>query len=125
MTNQHNESVLETINRTMDRGTSPSTYQPHQMINAVCDQLIADHMPIAKPKARPSHSTTLTIEIEIDVDLAIFAKYYKGFPGSQEEPAEPAGYEIDDYKATWRGVDVTEFITDEDVSEALNDLFDC
>ena len=81
-------------NTAMDYGMS--------VVNKVCDKLFEVH-------------------VEIEVDLDIDASWSNGFPGSQEEPPEPKGYELHGFTAKFRGADVTDLISDADVQELIND----
>lgn len=105
--------------------------------NKVCDDLMdnyfssreqdeerhnkADLYPhLVRPARGPSTiKKTMTIEIEVDLDIS--AKWDRGFPGNQETPEEPAGYELDSFTAKFRGVDVSDMIEDPEVQALLEE----
>ena len=107
-------------NTAMDYGMS--------VVNKVCDKLFEDHFSRQeqleerhdKPR-KPTMARTMTVHVEIEVDLDIDASWSNGFPGSQEEPPEPKGYELHGFTAKFRGADVTDLISDADVQELIND----
>lgn len=73
---------------------------------------------IGKPALPKVAKPTLVACLDLkDCDLEIFARYNKGFPGSQENPPEPAGYEIDAVK--FRGIDVTDRVDLAEIHDQL------
>ncbi|MFT6550512.1 MAG: hypothetical protein ACJA1I_000540 [Zhongshania marina] len=117
--------------------TNAATEYGMLVVNKVCDKLFDDHFSRqeqleerhdkadlyphrAKPR-KPTMTRTMTVHVEIEVDLDIDASWSNGFPGSQEEPPEPKGYELHGFTAMYRGADVTDLVSDADVQELINE----
>lgn len=77
------------------------------------------YLHLAKTSRKPTISKTMTIEIDVDIEIS--ATWHRGYPETPCSPEELEGYVPDGYVAKFRGVDVSDMITDDEVQELLDE----
>jgi len=101
---------------------------PMQMVNSVCDKLMADHFgDVAdqprKPVKRPPSRFGAVIDLE-DLDVDVVALWEPGFPGDRETPDEPPFWDIHAVFLSGTTVDITAVVGEQQLERIREQIED-
>lgn len=92
------------------------------MANAVCDQLISDHL-VGSTRKAPRPTMTVEIEVTVTVPVEVWGETPPYYPQTEYEPAEGGKFEVQNWGIE-PSFDLESMITTEEIETAAREALD-